>query len=885
MSRSASGWVLRRQWPIWTLAAVALVWLVTALINNWPAAPAPLQGLVALLGNAGPVFPPLLLLLLIAAYLPIGRTDPDADALEERIAVALQTAGQLEEQLGRIDSTLGSCAARVEEMSRTAGREGDGLVATAGALEVAAGTMALASADLDRAAAVLQETLPGVTAQARDAESLLRTAGGQATLQIQAVDGALAAIAARSTDAGIQAETSIAAMQKLLAQIDATSSETTKAIANRAYALDAAVTGVLDRSAAAFGSIGETLQDYAGRFEKLIADARAEVDDFGSEGARAIGQRLDVLLGAAGQLKQQFGEHLALADQVQGRALDHVEQIQGRLAALNAAQGESAEGLRRRFEADLAALEARLEALRAAQQAAADAAAERSAAGLDSLSARLAAFDSERSVAARQATEGALAGVEALETRLAAFGSAQAASRQELEEALAAAIAAIEGELAGLRHRQADIAPALEAQYAELIAGLEARLAGLGESQRALAAAVTADLERGIGAVEARLALLRDDIEGRFAETGAGVDATLEGLERLRGALAGRQETVELLGRQIADLRPMLAEFAQEAERQMPRLGDAFDSVSDRGQAMLSQLDDLRDRIDSQSALLRDSAAAFERDHEAIIGLSQTLAGHFSEARSIVGDIHDSTEQTAIAAASRMVENVLQVRQSVNATSAEIRALLGEVVADAEKALDDFASNKAEAAFGAPIRLQIASLEDAALRAADAASAASEQLSGRLLDLLRTIAETEARIDEVDTRMDVRARDTLAARSLRLIESLTEESIDVAKLLAVDVGDNAWDRYLKGDRSLFARATVRLADKETSRKIARHFTHDEPFREEAARYCDQFETLIRRVLKDPDGESFALILLSSDIGKLYVLIAQAIGRPVAKRED
>ena len=87
----------------------------------------------------------------------------------------------------------------------------------------------------------------------------------------------------------------------------------------------------------------------------------------------------------------------------------------------------------------------------------------------------------------------------------------------------------------------------------------------------------------------------------------------------------------------------------------------------------------------------------------------------------------------------------------------------------------------------APIRLQIASLEDASVKAADAAATASERLSGQLVDLLRVIAETEARVDEVDTRMDVRARDTLAARSLRLVDSLQEASVDIAKLLAIDV--------------------------------------------------------------------------------------------------
>jgi len=44
------------------------------------------------------------------------------------------------------------------------------------------------------------------------------------------------------------------------------------------------------------------------------------------------------------------------------------------------------------------------------------------------------------------------------------------------------------------------------------------------------------------------------------------------------------------------------------------------------------------------------------------------------------------------------------------------------------------------------------------------------------------------------------------------------------------------------------------------------------------RYVHDFEAMLRRVLADRDGATLGVTLLSSDMGKLYVALAQAIER-------
>lgn len=839
---------------MWALAAASLAWFLITLAASADLPIAVPGQLDMLAERAGTLFPPLIVLLLIAAFIPSGRRQMEIGEIEDRVEAADRATADLESRLGRIDDMLAACLGKVDQLREAASAQGDGLAASAHALEVAAGTMALSSTDLGKAADVLQAVVPAVATQAREAEAALRIAGSEARRHIETVEVALSQVASHGRDAGREGEAMVAAMQGLIAQIDQSSTETTKTIANRAYTLDAAVTGVLDRSAEAFASIGETLAAQARSVEQMVATARAELDGFGTDGTRVIGQRLDVLLGAASQLRGQFTDQLQLSDQLRASAADSIGDVEARLLQLRAGQAAAADELVQQTDANARGFEQRLAELGERQQAAE-------------------AEQQERMVRS----------LAALEAQLADLRDRQSDAAQRLQDMLGETIAQVESRLEGLKARQAALGAEMEAEASRMVSGVELRLGDLRVRQQELAASMAAEASASLDQVEGRFV----DLGARAAQTHAEsvdlVDRTLSAVATLGDALQGRHASVTDLEQRIGGLLPAFEGFAGATEGRLPQLSGGFEMLSDRGRMVTDQLDALADRIESQTALLRDSSAAFERDHEAVVSLASTLAGEFDSARTVVADIHSQTEQTAIAAAARMVDNVMQVRASVTATSAEIQALLTSVVAEAQQSLDDFATNKAEAAFGAPIRLQIAALEDASVKAADAAGSASERLTGRLLELMQVIADTEARVDEVDTRMDVRARDTLAARSIRLVESLNGASVDVARLLSVDVGDTAWKRYLEGDKSLFARAAVRLADKDTARKIARHYTHDEAFEAEASRYLDQFEQLIRRVLKDPDGDSFALVLLSSDIGKLYVMIAEAIGRPVARK--
>jgi hypothetical protein len=155
---------------------------------------------------------------------------------------------------------------------------------------------------------------------------------------------------------------------------------------------------------------------------------------------------------------------------------------------------------------------------------------------------------------------------------------------------------------------------------------------------------------------------------------------------------------------------------------------------------------------------------------------------------------------------------------------------------------------------------------------------ASDRLTRQMLTIGKTSAAIEARMDESERAREEHEAQNLSRRVALLTESLNSTAIDVTKILSNEVTDTAWTAYLRGDRGVFTRRAVRLLSSGEARQIAQHYEQEPEFREQVNRYIHDFEAMLRRVLADRDGSSLGITLLSSDMGKLYVALAQAIER-------
>jgi hypothetical protein len=225
-----------------------------------------------------------------------------------------------------------------------------------------------------------------------------------------------------------------------------------------------------------------------------------------------------------------------------------------------------------------------------------------------------------------------------------------------------------------------------------------------------------------------------------------------------------------------------------------------------------------------------------------------------------------------------LIEALMRVREAASQAAERAREAIAAVIPDSAAALGE-ASRKAiaEAVNGA-VRQQLTELELLAERTVDAARRASERLTRQMLTIGETTAAIEERIDEARQSQEAKESESFSRRVALLIESLNSTAIDVTKILSNEVTDSAWAAYLKGDRGVFTRRAVKLIDAGEAREILAQYEAEPEFREQVNRYIHDFEAMLRRVLADRDSSALGVTLLGSDMGKLYVALAQAIER-------
>jgi len=224
------------------------------------------------------------------------------------------------------------------------------------------------------------------------------------------------------------------------------------------------------------------------------------------------------------------------------------------------------------------------------------------------------------------------------------------------------------------------------------------------------------------------------------------------------------------------------------------------------------------------------------------------------------------------------VEALLRIREAAAQAAEGARKTLDSVIPEAAEALGAASGEAIDRAIAGRVEQQMAEIAAAAERAIQAAGQASERLTRQMMTIAETSSAVEDRISEAKAEAAASDEANFSRRVALLIESLNSTAIDVTKILSNEVTDTAWAAYLRGDRGIFTRRAVRLIESGEAREIARHYEQEPEFREHVNRYIHDFEAMLRRILAGRESAPLGVTMLSSDMGKLYVALAQAIER-------
>lgn len=294
-----------------------------------------------------------------------------------------------------------------------------------------------------------------------------------------------------------------------------------------------------------------------------------------------------------------------------------------------------------------------------------------------------------------------------------------------------------------------------------------------------------------------------------------------------------------------------------EAENSGDRIVAAIANGNSQLQAAISQIEMLSAQVEAGGSRQAESLAAMTAALERIRGESLSLAEQAQGQLALAVKELDSSARAAVA--------------NLGTTSAgTIKAVADQLGDETATAIDKAIRARAEEISG--------QLEFAAASAASISRDAALQLRDQLAKVSELTAHLEQRVAHARNRAEEQVDNDFARRVALITESLNSNAIDIASVIDAEVTDTAWSAYLKGDRGIFTRRAVRLLDSGEAKAIAHLYEDDRAFRDHVSRYIHDFEAMLRQLLSTRDGHALGVTLLSSDMGKLYVALAQAIER-------
>lgn len=616
----------------------------------------------------------------------------------------------------------------------------------------------------------------------------------------------------------------------------------------------------------------QTLETRSRDITGHLLESSRRMDESGS----ALEQRMRDIAGSAALVTEQgeaalrHMDGLAIAlpkvDEVARKAADTFRtagqtayqlggQLEERIAALHAEAGEA--------EAALSAAEGGL-TRRAGELSAAVTAADTAASGIGDRFARALSEQRDAALAMLADLTAELDnGAGTIESRLETIRQRLHADAQKHLTAINDSISSAERNAV----RMADVARVASDRSAKNVGAITVTVDAMAEQL----ATFEADSAQRIEALLARYEVLGQTFVALGSATAASDADALQLVERVNGYVAAlteaRREVDEALPAALGTLQRHVAD-SREALAALPGLVAANTEGAATTLARLQEAEQVIARQSEALTGLSDGAAkTLSGQSESLAGLQASIAALFAAMTAIRDE-----------AAPALTDSV-QAAEQIAAQSAErARAAIAAVASDSASDVEQAIAAAIDSATGDAVAQRIASIAASAEQAVAAANAASERLMRQLITIADSSAAIEARVAENTTQVEAQSRDSLARQFALASESLQSAAVDLTRILSTEVSDQAWEGYLRGDRGIFARRAVRLLYAGEAKEVLARYQSEDEFRALVNHYIHDFEAMLRNVMDTRDGPALSVTLLSSDIGKVYVALAQAIER-------
>ena len=173
-------------------------------------------------------------------------------------------------------------------------------------------------------------------------------------------------------------------------------------------------------------------------------------------------------------------------------------------------------------------------------------------------------------------------------------------------------------------------------------------------------------------------------------------------------------------------------------------------------------------------------------------------------------------------------------------------------------------------------------LSSASAEVASRAHQMADAISRQTKDLREASEDAGGLVDTLKKQTRRVGTEDFLRRAAFISEGLQSLAVDMNRLMETQISEEDWKRFNRGEKGVFVRKLLGFREKAKLAAINQRCQEDAEFRDYVNRYLAQFGTLLQEAKKRDHDAVLSTTFLSSDMGKLYMLLARALGRDIAR---
>lgn len=470
-------------------------------------------------------------------------------------------------------------------------------------------------------------------------------------------------------------------------------------------------------------------------------------------------------------------------------------------------------------------------------------------------------------------------------------------------------IDAMKGQIEALEAQRAAVADAITAfglSTSDMRLQTDGQIESLSETLSAAEATLTHKLRQIQDAIQ-NMSGLPEQLEATWSPQLSALDATLS------QTLKANESALSTLSEQSEKVRNETLSMIETMEAKLQQLGTVADEnigklepTADKLSTLQTAFADLQYELQQSDVKLDDIIRGLQTvrsvarevttfDDEAIATMSAQLETQIDDLKKQ----SDELKRKATADQAAILSTYEDAMDAAEALSSNVSSKLADttkqVTQEADKAIDlarlkwTGLSEERQTAARDALESMITGLTAAFTAKTDeitqhltgfqeTTQISLDRLAADTSERLTNSEQTLGRVKSLTKQLDEKTSTDLIKASSLIIDALNSSAIDINKALSVGHNDEEWARYLAGDKSFFTRKTAQALTKSERENLRKKLNTDEELRQSVLHYIKDFELLMSRAMTGKQPTSLSVALISSDIGKLYVALSQALRR-------